>query len=78
MNLILSKVFRFSGILYFIISFLIFNDGGFVAVKDENGNVVRSSVRVAFLPLSDAERLNEGIFCEDMQELAAISENFIS
>ena len=78
MNLILSKVLRFCGILYLFVSFVIFNDKGVVAVRGEDGAVFQTGVFVANLPQSDQYRINAGIDCGDVQELTEILENFIS
>ena len=78
MNLILDKVFRFWVLLYLFVSFLIFNDGGFLAVRSENGMVYRSDVPISSLHDSDAEKIEAGIVCEDASELATVLENFIS
>ena len=59
--------------------FLIFNDGGFVAVKDEaSGIVQRTGYSVSLLPEADAEALSRGIHCADARALAAALEDFIS
>ena len=51
--------------------FLIFNDGGFVAVKDEDSGIVqRTGYSVSMLPEADAEALNRGIHCDDARALA--------
>ena len=78
MNLILSKVLEFCGILYLFVSFAIFNDGGFVAVRGDDGAVFQTGVLVANLPQSDQYRINAGIDCDNVQELTMILENFIS
>lgn len=78
MNLILSKVFRILFVLYLFIGFTIFNDGGFLAVRAQNGTVERTSIPVSFLPREDACRLEAGIACEDEKELARVLENYIS
>lgn len=59
--------------------FLIFNDGGFVAVKDEDSGIVqRTGYSVSMLPEADAEALSRGIHCDDARALAATLEDFIS
>ena len=78
MNLILGKVFRFWVLLCLFVGFMIINDGGFVAVRGENGTVFRTDVPVASLPRSDAEKIGAGIACKDASELAAVLENYIS
>lgn len=59
--------------------FLIFNDGGFVAVRDEDSGIVqRTGYSVSLLPDADAEALSRGIHCTDARALAATLEDFIS
>ncbi len=66
--------------LFVVLSgFLIFNDGGFVAVKDEGSGIVqRTGYSVSLLPDADAEALSSGIHCADARALAATLEDFIS
>lgn len=78
MNLILGKVFQIWVILCLFVSFVIFNDGGVVAVRRGDGTVFRTGVSVASLPRPDAAKIEAGIVCGDASELASVLENFIS
>ena len=83
MNWFFSRRFHrcLISLFLFIMSagFLIFNDGGFVAVKDEDSGIVqRTGYSVSLLPVADAEALSSGIYCADGRALAAALEDFIS
>lgn len=59
--------------------FLIFSQEGYLAVKNtEDGTVYRTEFRTELLPSSDAQLLEEGIYCENLQEAARVLENFSS
>ena len=48
----------------------IVSENGFVAVKNTNGKIIRTSdIRTAFLPQSDREELEKGIDIYDESEL---------
>lgn len=83
MNWFFSRRFHRCLISFFLFimlnGFLIFNDGGFVAVKDEDSGLVqRTGYSVSLLPDADAEALSSGIHCADARALAAALEDFIS
>lgn len=59
--------------------FLIFDQEGYIAVKNtENGTVYRTEFRTELLPASDTQMLSDGIYCENLQEAARVLENFCS
>lgn len=84
MNLILSKVSRFTPLLVFIMMllylyapFTVIDDEGYLAVRDEaTQQISHSTVRVIDLPCSDRQLLSNGIACKDPTELAKVMENF--
>ena len=59
--------------------FLIISEEGYLAVRNtEDGTVYRTEFRTELLPASDARLLEQGIYCENLQEAARVLENFSS
>ena len=74
--IVLSVKFLF--VPAFAESYTITSENGYVVVREESGETVRTEVRVSMLPEADRARLENGIECGDERELAKVMENFCS
>lgn len=86
MNLILSKVFRNSPFLFFLLLFIylyapftVIDEQGFLSVRNEATKMtMHTEVRIDTLPRTDQLLLQSGITCNDVIELAKTLENFFN
>lgn len=59
--------------------YFIFDDGGFVAIREtQSGKVTRSDMPVSMLPEGEARAVRSGIPCDSAVEAAKRMENFCS
>ena len=59
--------------------FLIFDQNGYLAIKNtDDGTVYRTEFRTSLLPPSDRALLRQGIWCETPSDAARVLENFDS
>lgn len=69
----------FSAILFLAAGFLIFEQEGYLAIRNtDDGTVYRTEFRTELLPPSDRSMLQEGIWCETPSDAARVLENFNS
>ncbi len=69
----------FSLFLCLIAGFLIFEQNGYLAIRNTaDGTVYRTEFRTELLPQSDRELLRQGIYCESPSDAARLLENFNS
>lgn len=65
--------------LCLIAGFLIFDQNGYLAIKNtDDGTVHRTEFRTELLPPSDRALLREGIWCQTPSDAARVLENFNS
>ena len=73
------KGHMFSLFLGIFTGFLIFNQNGWLAIKNtDDGTVYHTEFRTSLLPQYDQKLLEKGIYCETPSDVARVLENFNS